>query len=114
MCADVNVNMNCPAYVFTPNTFPPESSLLHDNVAFVLCLDSLANADELYMHVSRPPKAETPMHSFMQLLEEVTRFTAWLQNAVVKSCQSDFFCWFLLSLPGGFLQVPLGDGGFGP
>uniref|UniRef100_A0AAX7TSP9 BOS complex subunit NCLN n=1 Tax=Astatotilapia calliptera TaxID=8154 RepID=A0AAX7TSP9_ASTCA len=38
-----------------------ESSLLHDNVAFVLCLDTLANGDELYMHVSRPPKPDTPM-----------------------------------------------------
>uniref|UniRef100_A0A669B7V7 BOS complex subunit NCLN n=1 Tax=Oreochromis niloticus TaxID=8128 RepID=A0A669B7V7_ORENI len=49
-----------------------ESSLLHDNVAFVLCLDTLANGDELYMHVSRPPKPDTPMQSFIQQLEEVT------------------------------------------
>lgn len=49
----------------------PESSLLHDNVAFVLCLDTLANSDELYMHVSRPPKPGTPMHAFIQQLEEV-------------------------------------------
>ncbi|TDH14392.1 hypothetical protein EPR50_G00042530 [Perca flavescens] len=48
-----------------------ETSLLHDNVEFVLCLDTLANSDELYMHVSRPPKPDTPMHSFMQQLEEV-------------------------------------------
>nr|XP_046241283.1 nicalin-1-like [Scatophagus argus] len=48
-----------------------ESSLLHDNVAFVLCLDTLANSDELYMHVSRPPKPDTPIHSFIQQLEEV-------------------------------------------
>uniref|UniRef100_A0A8D0CSC5 BOS complex subunit NCLN n=1 Tax=Sander lucioperca TaxID=283035 RepID=A0A8D0CSC5_SANLU len=47
------------------------TSLLHDNVEFVLCLDTLANSDELYVHVSRPPKPETPMHSFMQQLEEV-------------------------------------------
>uniref|UniRef100_A0A672HBZ8 BOS complex subunit NCLN n=1 Tax=Salarias fasciatus TaxID=181472 RepID=A0A672HBZ8_SALFA len=48
-----------------------ESSLLHDNVAFVLCLDTLANGDELYVHVSRPPKPDSPMHAFIQLLEEV-------------------------------------------
>ena len=54
--------------------FSPESSLLHDNVAFVLCLDTLANSDELYMHVSRPPKPDTPMHAFIQQLEEVTSF----------------------------------------
>lgn len=50
----------------------PESSLLHDNVAFVLCLDTLANADVLYMHVSRPPRPDSPIHSFIHLLEEVT------------------------------------------
>lgn len=50
---------------------PPESSLLHDNVEFVLCLDTLANGDELHMHVSRPPRADTPLHAFIQQLEEV-------------------------------------------
>lgn len=55
--------------------FSAETSLLHDNVAFVLCLDSLANGDDLFMHVSRPPKPDTPMHSFIQTLEEVTSGT---------------------------------------
>ncbi|KAI3370317.1 hypothetical protein L3Q82_025090, partial [Scortum barcoo] len=61
-----------------------ESSLLHDNVAFVLCLDTLANSDELYMHVSRPPKPHTPIHSFIQLLEEVvsSRFP-WVKVGLV-------------------------------
>ncbi|XP_058487987.1 nicalin-1-like [Solea solea] len=61
-----------------------ESSLLHDNVAFVVCLDTLANADELYMHVSRPPKNATPMHSFIQHLEEVvsSRFP-WVKVGLV-------------------------------
>ncbi|XP_047438688.1 nicalin-1-like [Mugil cephalus] len=61
-----------------------ESSLLHDNVAFVLCLDTLANGDELYMHVSRPPKPDTPMHSFIQQLEEVvsSRFP-WVKVGLV-------------------------------
>ncbi|KAF3689597.1 Nicalin-1 Nicastrin-like protein 1 Precursor [Channa argus] len=61
-----------------------ESSLLHDNVAFVLCLDTLADGDELYMHVSRPPKPETPMHSFIQHLEEVvaSRFP-WVKMSLV-------------------------------
>uniref|UniRef100_G3P1Q2 Nicalin n=1 Tax=Gasterosteus aculeatus TaxID=69293 RepID=G3P1Q2_GASAC len=61
-----------------------ESSLLHDNVAFVLCLDTLGNSDELYMHVSRPPKADTPMHSFIQQLEEVvsSRFP-WVKVGLV-------------------------------
>ncbi|XP_013765810.1 nicalin-1 [Pundamilia nyererei] len=61
-----------------------ESSLLHDNVAFVLCLDTLANGDELYMHVSRPPKPDTPMQSFIQQLEEVvsSRFP-WVKVGLV-------------------------------
>ncbi|TSK72091.1 Nicalin-1 [Bagarius yarrelli] len=46
-----------------------ESSLLHDNVAFVLCLDSLGSGDELFFHVSRPPKPGTPLFSFIQHLE---------------------------------------------
>uniref|UniRef100_A0A665T588 BOS complex subunit NCLN n=1 Tax=Echeneis naucrates TaxID=173247 RepID=A0A665T588_ECHNA len=60
------------------------SSLLHDSVAFVLCLDTLANADELYMHVSRPPKPGTPMLSFIQHLEEVvsSRFS-WVKVGLV-------------------------------
>ncbi|XP_058271867.1 nicalin-1-like [Hemibagrus wyckioides] len=48
-----------------------ESSLLHDNVAFVLCLDSLGSGDELFLHVSRPPKPETPQFSFIKQLEDV-------------------------------------------
>ncbi|XP_056587580.1 nicalin-1-like [Triplophysa dalaica] len=48
-----------------------ESSLLHDNVAFVLCLDSLGNGDELFLHVSRPPKPGTSQFSFVQELEQV-------------------------------------------
>ncbi|XP_068598775.1 nicalin-1-like [Brachionichthys hirsutus] len=61
-----------------------ESSLLHDNVAFVLCLDTLANSDELYMHVSRPPKPDTPIQSFYQQLEEVvsSRFP-WVKVGLV-------------------------------
>ncbi|XP_055036775.2 BOS complex subunit ncln isoform X1 [Misgurnus anguillicaudatus] len=48
-----------------------ESSLLHDNVAFVLCLDSLGTGDELFMHVSRPPKPGTSQFAFVQQLEKV-------------------------------------------
>ncbi|XP_019736813.1 nicalin-1 [Hippocampus comes] len=61
-----------------------ESSLLHDNVAFVLCLDTLANGDELYMHVSRPPKSDTPMYAFIQHLDEVvsSRFP-WMKTQMV-------------------------------
>lgn len=68
--------MSNPVDASHPNFSSPESSLLHDNVAFVLCLDTLANSDELYMHVSRPPKPDTPMHAFIQQLEEVTSSSA--------------------------------------
>lgn len=51
--------------------FYAESSLLHDNVAFVLCLDSLGNGDDLFLHVSRPPKPGTSQFSFVQELEQV-------------------------------------------
>lgn len=60
-------------------------------MAFVLCLDSLANGDELFMHVSRPPKPDTPMHSFIQTLEEVTS-----QSAASEVCCCSFS---LLTLP---------------
>lgn len=66
--------MSRPVWFISSNFLSPESSLLHDNVAFVLCLDTLANSDELYMHVSRPPKPDTSIHSFIQQLEEVTSF----------------------------------------
>ncbi|XP_074416281.1 LOW QUALITY PROTEIN: nicalin-1 [Sinocyclocheilus rhinocerous] len=61
-----------------------ESSLLHDNVAFVLCLDSLGTGDELFLHVSRPPKPGTPQYSFIQQLEQIisARFP-WMRFGTV-------------------------------
>lgn len=96
----INLNMSSPVwFTCNPNFSSPESSLLHDNVAFVLCLDTLANSDELYMHVSRPPKPDTPINSFIQLLEEVTSFTArskvWCRPISV----------FMALNLGSFLQV---------
>ncbi|XP_078530831.1 BOS complex subunit NCLN-like [Lissotriton helveticus] len=48
-----------------------ETSLLLDNVAFVLCLDTLANGDSLYLHASKPPKEGTAQWEFMIALQEV-------------------------------------------
>uniref|UniRef100_A0A671M577 BOS complex subunit NCLN n=1 Tax=Sinocyclocheilus anshuiensis TaxID=1608454 RepID=A0A671M577_9TELE len=48
-----------------------ESSLLHDNVAFVLCLDSLGTGDEIFLHVLQPLKPGTPQYSFIQQLEQI-------------------------------------------
>lgn len=48
-----------------------DSSLLQDNVAFVLCLDTLGNGDSLHLHVSKPPKEGTPQYSLLRELEMV-------------------------------------------
>ncbi|XP_062868547.1 BOS complex subunit ncln [Trichomycterus rosablanca] len=48
-----------------------ESSLLQDNVAFVLCLDTLGNGDNLHLHVSKPPKEGTPQHTLLKELQTV-------------------------------------------
>ncbi|TRY74263.1 hypothetical protein DNTS_008994 [Danionella cerebrum] len=48
-----------------------ESSLLHDNVEFVVCLDSLGAGDEIFLHVSRPPKPGSPQYRFIQQLEQI-------------------------------------------
>uniref|UniRef100_A0A672MBL1 BOS complex subunit NCLN n=1 Tax=Sinocyclocheilus grahami TaxID=75366 RepID=A0A672MBL1_SINGR len=48
-----------------------DSSLLQDNVAFVLCLDSLGNSDNLHLHVSKPPKEGSPQHALLKELETV-------------------------------------------
>lgn len=48
-----------------------DSSLLQDNVAFVLCLDTLGNGDSVHLHVSKPPKEGTPQYSLLKELEMV-------------------------------------------
>ncbi|XP_054458172.1 BOS complex subunit ncln isoform X1 [Anoplopoma fimbria] len=48
-----------------------DSSLLQDNVAFVLCLDTLGNGDTLHLHVSKPPKEGSPQYSLLKELELV-------------------------------------------
>ncbi|XP_061539239.1 BOS complex subunit ncln isoform X1 [Phycodurus eques] len=48
-----------------------DSSLLQDNVAFVLCLDTLGNGDVLHLHVSKPPKEGTPQYALLKELETV-------------------------------------------
>ncbi|XP_061832203.1 BOS complex subunit ncln isoform X1 [Nerophis lumbriciformis] len=49
-----------------------DSSLLQDNVAFVLCLDTLGNGDALHLHVSKPPKEGTPQFALLKELEMVS------------------------------------------
>lgn len=48
-----------------------DSSLLQDNVAFVLCLDTVGNGDSLHLHVSKPPKEGSPQYSLLKELEMV-------------------------------------------
>ncbi|TSK53783.1 Nicalin-1 [Bagarius yarrelli] len=48
-----------------------ESSLLQDNVAFVLCLDTIGSGDSLYLHVSKPPKEGTPQYALLRELQTV-------------------------------------------
>lgn len=54
-----------------PAACPADSSLLQDNVAFVLCLDTLGRGDRLHLHVSRPPREGTLQHAFLRELEMV-------------------------------------------
>ncbi|XP_071988814.1 BOS complex subunit NCLN-like [Engystomops pustulosus] len=55
-----------------------EFSLLHENVAFILCLDSLAAGDSLYLHVSRPPAEGTAQWEFMKELQAVVQSPSFL------------------------------------
>ncbi|KAM8960471.1 BOS complex subunit NCLN [Pelodytes ibericus] len=48
-----------------------DSSLLQDNVAFVLCLDTLGSENSLHLHVSKPPKEGTMQHTFLKELEMI-------------------------------------------
>uniref|UniRef100_A0A286Y2Z9 BOS complex subunit NCLN n=1 Tax=Cavia porcellus TaxID=10141 RepID=A0A286Y2Z9_CAVPO len=48
-----------------------DSSLLQDNVAFVLCLDTVGRGSSLHLHVSKPPREGTLQHAFLRELEMV-------------------------------------------
>ncbi|XP_063770515.1 BOS complex subunit NCLN isoform X2 [Pseudophryne corroboree] len=48
-----------------------DSSLLQDNVAFVLCLDTVGSENSLYLHVSKPPKEGTLQHTFLKEMETI-------------------------------------------
>uniref|UniRef100_A0A4W4F9G3 BOS complex subunit NCLN n=1 Tax=Electrophorus electricus TaxID=8005 RepID=A0A4W4F9G3_ELEEL len=60
-----------------------ESSLLQDNVAFVLCLDTLGNGDSLHLHVSKPPKEGSPQHALLRELQMVNTFYPDLKFSMV-------------------------------
>ncbi|XP_073449858.1 BOS complex subunit NCLN [Aquarana catesbeiana] len=48
-----------------------DSSLLQENVAFILCLDTVGSGNSLHLHVSKPPKEGTLQHAFLNELEMV-------------------------------------------
>lgn len=51
-----------------------EGSVIQD-ASYVLCLDTLASSDSLYMHVSKPPKEGTPSsHFFKDLKTSADRY----------------------------------------
>lgn len=62
----------CIAYMYrfknetNQNAFLADSNLLSD-VAYVLCLDGIGKSDEMYLHVSKPPKEDSPGHHFLQV-----------------------------------------------
>uniref|UniRef100_A0AAV2M5H2 BOS complex subunit NCLN n=1 Tax=Knipowitschia caucasica TaxID=637954 RepID=A0AAV2M5H2_KNICA len=62
-----------------------ESSLLQD-VALVLCLDTLGAGQQMFAHVSRPPRPESPLWKFTQVLDEVvqSRFPSWSFSSLHK------------------------------
>lgn len=49
-----------------------DSNLLSD-VSYVLCIDSIGKSDELYLHVSKPPKEDSPGNQFLQNLQSVIK-----------------------------------------
>lgn len=72
----VEILFKCIKRLFSLTSLPStDSSLLQDNVAFVLCLDTLGNGDSLYLHVSKPPKEGTPQYSLLKELETVRALT---------------------------------------
>lgn len=64
----------CFLPVPTSPACPADSSLLQDNVAFVLCLDTVGRGDSLHLHVSKPPREGTLQHAFLRELEVVGAF----------------------------------------
>ena len=49
-------------------------------VQYVLCLDSIGGADQLFMHVSKPPKENSPGYMLVEAFKEVS-----LQNSILVS-----------------------------
>ena len=48
-----------------------ENSILLNEVDYVLCLDSIGGSNQLFMHVSKPPKENTPGFKLVEAFTEV-------------------------------------------
>ena len=79
-------------FLFTDN------SVLNE-VDYVLCLDSIGGSDELFMHVSKPPKENTAGYKLVEAFKEVSLSFC---GFVVISL-SLFFHWLLNSR--GFCNI---------
>lgn len=55
----------------SPPAFTACTSLLQDNVAFVLCLDTVGRGDSLHLHVSKPPREGRCRRPSLRELETV-------------------------------------------
>lgn len=68
-----------------------EGSLLQDTV-FVLCLDSVGFSDNMYLHVSKPPKEGTIAHKFYQELKSVSNDAVSLLHKKINLAD-EVFAW---------------------
>ena len=53
------------------------------NVDFVLCLDSVGNANPLKLHVSKPPKEGSPGEVFLRHLNSVSKEVFKINNVII-------------------------------
>ncbi len=55
-------------------------------MAFVLCLDTLGNSDNLHLHVSKPPKEGSPQHALLKELEMVRSLEIMQPSLLLEVC----------------------------
>ena len=67
-----------------------ETSVLSD-VDYVLCLDSIAKTDQLFLHVSKPPKEGTPAFALVEVKCKLV-----LNMFYQYTYQQQYICYFLL------------------
>ena len=58
------------------------------DVDYVLCLDSIANTDQLFLHVSKPPKEGTPAFALVEVQCKLVKIHVCLIIAVMHTTQA--------------------------